>query len=87
MHSTVDKENIERYELENKRLKRMNDLLQKEISKKSVISSRKHLNNTSVSLRRKTNWKTLGVTKSPPKLHSDLTPTAAVIPLRSYPTV
>jgi|LauGreDrversion4_2_1035121.scaffolds.fasta_scaffold2741785_1 hypothetical protein len=33
-HSTIDKENIERYESENQRLKRINEVLKREINKK-----------------------------------------------------
>ena len=81
--TTLDKENIDRYEHENRRLKRMNDILQKEITKKrqQIVSSRKHVNTSSASLRRKTQHSTIRVVRSPPQISE------ALVPSRTQPTI
>lgn len=81
--TTMDKENIDRYEHENRRLKRMNDILQKEITKKQIVSSRKHVNTSSASLRRKTQHSTIRVVRSPPQISEVL----LVPPSRTQPTI
>ena len=83
MTTTLDKENIDRYEHENRRLKRMNDILQKEITKKKqqIVSSRKHVNTSSASLRRKTQHSTIRVVRSPPQISE------ALVPSRTQPTI
>ena len=59
-----NKENIERYEVENHRLKRINMVLTREINKKQVVASaRKHVKSSSASLRRRNN--TIKVVRSP----------------------
>lgn len=78
--TTMDKENIDRYENENMRLKRMNDILQREITKKQIVSSRKHVNTSSASLRR-TNQSTIRVVRSPPQISEVL------VPSRTQPTI